>query len=221
LVQWAEDVAEVLDYLGIQQFRVTGVSGGGPYVLATAWRWPNRVLAASVCGGSGPLELPLALRGAAPVRQVGYLIARHLPRLFRFIIRRNTNPRQNAEKFVRRYTAHNPPADQALIADPEFRAMYLANFAEAYRQGPAAFADEVILCSRSWGFDLADIRVPTHFWHGELDNSTPLGMSQGMAKRIPGSKLTIVAEQGHLFIYGQLWRKILAELLGLENAAPR
>jgi pimeloyl-ACP methyl ester carboxylesterase len=38
LVGWAEDVAEVLDRLGIHEFSATGVSGGGPYVLATAWR---------------------------------------------------------------------------------------------------------------------------------------------------------------------------------------
>ena len=218
LVNWAEDVAEVLDHLGIHEFRVTGVSGGGPYVLVTAWRWPIRVLSASVCGGSGPLELPGALRGAAPVRKAGYLLARYLPRLFRLIIRRNTDPRRDAEKFVKSYTAHNPPADQAIITDPTFRAMYIANFAEAYRQGPEAFADEVILCCKYWGFDLAEIRVPTHFWHGELDNSTPLGMSRGMAERIPGSKLTILPGQGHMFVYGELWREILGDLLSISRS---
>jgi pimeloyl-ACP methyl ester carboxylesterase len=220
LVHWAEDVTEVLDHLGIHEFRATGVSGGGPYVLATAWRWPNRVLSASVCGGSGPLELPGALRGAAPVRKAGYLLARNLPWLFRLIIRCNTDPRRDAEKFVRSYTAHNPPADQAIIMDPTFWSMYLANFTEAYRQGPEAFADEVILGSRYWGFDLAEIRVPIHFWHGELDNSTPLGMSRGMAERIPRSRLTILPGQGHMFVYGRMWREVLGDLVGLEATAP-
>jgi len=213
LVGWAEDVAQVVDHLGIQEFRVAGVSGGGPYVLATAWRWPSRVLSASVCGGSGPLELPGALRGAAPVRQAGYFLARHLPGLFRLVVRRYTDPRRDAEAFVKRYTAHNPPADQAIIADPEFRARYLANFREAYRQGSKAFADEVILCSGPWGFDLTEISVPVHFWHGALDNSTPLGMSRGMAERVPRSELTTLPGQGHMFVYGPLWRDILTDLL--------
>ena len=219
LVGWAEDVVEVLDHLGIDEFRATGVSGGGPYVLATTWRWPKRVLSASVCGGSGPLELPGALSGAAPVRHAGYLLARHLPGLFRWIIRRNFDPRHNAERFVRHYTAHNPPADQAIIMDPAFRAMYVANFVEAYRQGPEAFADEVILCSKNWGFELSEIRVPIHFWHGELDNSTPLGMSRGMAERVADGKLTILSGQGHMFVYGYLWREILGDLLASKRSA--
>jgi hypothetical protein len=87
-----------------------------------------------VCGGSGPLEFPGALNGAAPVRHAGYLLARHLPGLFRWIIGHNFDPRRNAEQVVRHYTAHNPPSDQAIIMDSTFRAMYLANFVEAYRQ---------------------------------------------------------------------------------------
>jgi pimeloyl-ACP methyl ester carboxylesterase len=221
LVQWAENVAEVLDHLDICRFRVAGVSAGGPYALATAWRWPDRVAAASVCGGSGPLELPGALRGMALPRRIGYWLARHAPRALRFIVHRHTDPRRNAEKFVERYTAHNPEADQAIAADPEFRSRYCANFREAYRPGPDPFADEVILCSNPWGFALSEIRVPVHFWHGSLDNSTPLNMSRGMSGQIESSRLTILEGQGHLFVYGQHWRDILSDLLHRDSTASR
>jgi len=36
LVGWAEDVAEVFDHFGIDEFRATRVTGDGPYVLAAA-----------------------------------------------------------------------------------------------------------------------------------------------------------------------------------------
>ena len=213
LVSWADDVCAVLDDLGIGTFRVVGVSGGGPYALATAWRRPDRVIAASVCGGSGPLELPGALRGAAPVRHAGYLLARHAPALFRWIIRRKAGAAVDPETFVRDYIAHNPPADQAIFREPTFRATFIANNREARRQGPDAFADEVILGARPWGFDLRDITVPVHFWQGDLDNSTPPGMARGMAAAVPGSRLTMLPGQGHVFIYGGLWRTILVDLL--------
>ena len=213
LLDWPRDVAALLDHLGIGNFAVTGVSGGGPYVLATAYCLPERVRGVSVCGGSGPLELPQALRGAAPARRAGYLLARHAPWLFRWFLRHTTNPGKEPEKFSRRYTRHNPPADQAIIAAPAFHEMYLANFAEAARQGLDAFADEVILGSKAWGFDLRDINVPVHIWHGEVDNSTPLAMAKGMAERLPTASLTILPGQGHMFIYGPLWRTVLSELL--------
>ncbi len=211
LLSWAEDVAHVMDHLQLAKFRVAGVSGGAPYALATAWRWPDRVAAACVCGGSGPLDLPGALRGAAVSRQAGYWVARRWPWLLRRAIRRQTQ--QSIEEFARRYTAHNPAADQALIAQPDFRAMYLANLKEGLRQGWRAFADEVMLVARPWGFDLAEIRVPVHLWHGDRDTSTPLAMSEGMAARIPRSALTILAGHGHLFAFGPLWRPILTDLM--------
>jgi pimeloyl-ACP methyl ester carboxylesterase len=217
LRDWPSDVAAVLAHLGIGEFVTTGVSGGGPYVLATACCLPDRVRAASICGGSGPLELPGALRGAAPARHLGYLLARHAPGLFRWVVRHTTDPRKDPAKFVRRYTSHNPPADQNIIADPVFREMYLANFAEALCQGFDAFAEEVILASRPWGFSLGDIAVPVRIWQGELDNGTPLGMAKGMAERIPSSTLTVLPGQGHMFIYGPLWRSILGDLLAARS----
>lgn len=65
LIAWADDVVEILEHFGVERFRVAGVPGGCPYALATAWRWPDRVLASSVCGGSGPVDMPDALSGAA------------------------------------------------------------------------------------------------------------------------------------------------------------
>ncbi len=218
LLDWTRDVPAVLDHLGIGRFLTVGVSGGGPYALAIARTWPDRVRAAGICGGSGPLELPGALRGAAPARRAGYLLARHLPGLFRQVVRRVPDPRRSASGFTRWYTRHNPAADQEIIANPDFYRMYLENFTEAWRQGPRAFADEVILAARPWGFRLEDIAVPVRFWHGELDNSTPLGMARGMTARIPGASLTILPGQGHLFVYGPLWRTILADLLRVIEA---
>jgi pimeloyl-ACP methyl ester carboxylesterase len=211
---WPNDVAALLDHLGINDFVTTGVSGGGPYVLACAYYLGNRVRAASVCGSSGPLDAPGALKGAAPMRRIGYLLARFFPGMFRWTLRRTTDPRKDAEKFVRRFTSHNPPADQAIIAQQEFHEMYLANFVEAFRQGFDAFADEVILASRpSWGFRLEDIDVPVRIWHGDLDNSTPLAMARAIVERIPSSTLTVLPGQGHMFTYGPLWRLILNDLL--------
>jgi pimeloyl-ACP methyl ester carboxylesterase len=213
LLGWVDDLVAVLDHLRISRFHILGISGGCPFTLAAAYALADRVRAAGVCGGSGPLELPGALQGAAPVRRAGYLLARQWPALFRWILRHPMRPSPDAREFAKSYTRHNPPADQAILADPAFHDMFVANFAEALRQGPDAFAEEVILGSRPWGFDLREISVPVCFWHGDADNSTPLGMARGMAERIPKARLSVLPGQGHLFVYSPLCRPILRELL--------
>ena len=51
---FADDIAVVADELGVDRFGVIGLSGGGPYVLACAEAFPDRVVGAVVLGGVAP-----------------------------------------------------------------------------------------------------------------------------------------------------------------------
>ena len=59
LLDWPDDVAKVADRLGIERFAVVGVSGGGPYVAACAYRIPQRLTAAAMVGSVAPLDGPV------------------------------------------------------------------------------------------------------------------------------------------------------------------
>ena len=50
----ADDIAVLLDALGIDQAALVGLSGGGPYVLACAHRLGRRVVAAALLCGVAP-----------------------------------------------------------------------------------------------------------------------------------------------------------------------
>ncbi|MBN9634298.1 MAG: alpha/beta fold hydrolase, partial [Actinobacteria bacterium] len=52
---FTDDLRTVADTLGINRFAVIGLSGGGPYTLATAAAMPDRVVLAAVLGGVAPL----------------------------------------------------------------------------------------------------------------------------------------------------------------------
>lgn len=221
LVGWADDVAEFSAGLGIQRFALAGASGGGPFVAACAWKLPERVTRAAILGGSGPVDAPGAMEGIAWERRAGYWLARHAPWLFKLAVQRRGDPRKDPEVFFAQYTRHNPPADQELLAQPAVRKMFLASYQEATRQGLDAFAWEVQLVSRSWGFALPEISVPLTLWHGDLDNSTPLGMSRALAQQIPGSQLRVISGAGHLLFLSH-WAEILDDLLAPSpGAAPR
>jgi len=212
LLDWADDVRGLADQLGIDEFAVVGPSGGGPFVAACAFRLSARIRRAAIVGGAGPLDEPRALAGAAFDRRVGFWLARHAPILFRAAIRWRGNPQQDTEKFFASYTRHNPPSDQVLLQNPETKAMFIATYREATRQGLAAFAHEIELMAKPWGFSLRDISVPMTIWHGTADNSTPIGMGEALARAIPNATLRVIPNEGHL-IFLSHWQAIAEDLI--------
>jgi pimeloyl-ACP methyl ester carboxylesterase len=57
LLNFANDIARIADMLYINRFSVLGLSGGGPYALATAFKFPNRVKSVALIGSTGPATL--------------------------------------------------------------------------------------------------------------------------------------------------------------------
>lgn len=63
LLDWAADVSQLADHLGIDEFAVTGWSAGGPHALACAHALPAHVKAVAVLSGTGPRDYRGAFRG--------------------------------------------------------------------------------------------------------------------------------------------------------------
>src|SRR6478736_2806202 len=55
-VEHSDDVAAILDSLGIDSLPVYGASGAAPHILDLAFRHPDRVTAATIAVGAAPLE---------------------------------------------------------------------------------------------------------------------------------------------------------------------
>jgi pimeloyl-ACP methyl ester carboxylesterase len=51
----ADDLAAILDHLGIDRLPIIAGSGGAPHILAFAARHPDRVTAATIIVGAAPL----------------------------------------------------------------------------------------------------------------------------------------------------------------------
>jgi pimeloyl-ACP methyl ester carboxylesterase len=212
LKDFPNDLAELADALGIERFAIVGISGGGPYTAATAYALPNRVTIAALVSAGGPADAPHAMDGIAPMRRIGYYIARYAPALLVPLLWLTNNPQRNPQKFFDQYTAHNPPDDQTLFAQPEFRAMMIANYTESTRRGLRGFARELWIVARPWDFRLEDIRVPVCVWHGDADNSTPISMASYVASKIPNCRTIYLPNEGHLFLFKR-WREILSALV--------
>ena len=57
LQDWPPVLERLVDHLGLTDFRMLGISGGGPYTFAGAWAMPSRVIAAAVVSSAPPIAV--------------------------------------------------------------------------------------------------------------------------------------------------------------------
>ena len=85
LVDWPVDVAQLADHLGIEQFSVMGISGGGPHAAVCAALLAERVQRAAIVSGVGPLSDPRAAEGMMTSNQVIARLARRRSKILALV----------------------------------------------------------------------------------------------------------------------------------------
>jgi pimeloyl-ACP methyl ester carboxylesterase len=65
------------------------------------------------------------------------------------------------------------------------------------REGTAGWIDDDLAFVSPWGFDPAEVRVPTFVWHGDADLAVPFAHGRWLAERIPGAVARLIAGEGH------------------------
>jgi pimeloyl-ACP methyl ester carboxylesterase len=210
LLDWPLDVAQLADQLGIERFSVIGWSGGGPYAAACSYRLPTRVKAVALVSAPAPLAGAPAADYLRRFDRNAVRAAGRAPWMVRLALWHWGRPqRRDPVRFFEESVADMIEADQAVLTQPELRGRMIANSAELYRHGGRGIYDEALVLARRWGFNLADIKVPVHIWHGELDPTVPAGMARYLARVIPGARATFYAGEGHQLLY-RYWPEILA-----------
>ena len=200
LIDFAADVEQLCDGLGISRFGVAGLSGGGPYALACAHELPARVVAVAVLGGVAPAIGPDAAEGGASrlIRTFGPVMRRMREPLGGFLrgLVRVLEP--FADQAVDLFARQMPAGDQLLFEDAAVRRMFQEDLILGSRRQMQAIFIDVVMFARHWGFTLGDIDVPVHLWYGDSDIIVPVRHGQHLAKRIPRAELRIRPGEGHL-----------------------
>ncbi len=199
LVDWPRDVAAIADHLGIQNFSVIGLSGGGPHALVTAWALPDRVDRLVVVA-SAPLPA-LEMEGkdvALPFRMISGL-TRYAPWAMRFVLKdqmkmASTSP----SKLLKRTQGGVEAPDASWLSEDRGGALFAASMRLAYRNGVEGSLAEHRLYRTDWGFSLSEIRTPASFFIGNQDALASRIVNEKMAALVPKASLVIVADEGHL-----------------------
>lgn len=213
LLDFPDDLAQLADALEIDQFYVAGVSAGGPYTLATAYKLPERVLAAAVVSGAAPFDRPNPYEGINEAYQAAYKMAKWPGLLLRLLIGRQTKKDvADPEAALQRSYGYLSEADKTLLDQPQFREQVKGYRAEATRNGVRGVVREVKILVSPWGFRLEDVQPMVHLWYWEDDTLVPPQMGRYLEQHLPNTVGHFLPGGGHFSIFTH-WRAIIQELL--------
>jgi pimeloyl-ACP methyl ester carboxylesterase len=64
-----------------------------------------------------------------------------------------------------------------------------------------------------WGFDLGEVAVPTTIWQGGQDNVIPVAHAEWLAEHVPGARLELRPEDGHVSLLSRHFGAMLDDLI--------
>ncbi len=221
IAEFGTDVEVLVDDLGLERFGVVGLSGGGPYVLATALRMPSRVVVASLLGGLGPTRGPdavwsytRALRAVAPTLE-----------LLRTPVGSILGPMVGAAEVVGSqaldvFSRLIGGGDREVLSDPDFAAMFLSDLTSAGEL--RSVAHDMALFARHWGFLLEEVTPPVVVWQGLADRIVPPSHGHHQASRLPNAQLRVRPGEGHFAGFSDVVAVLesLREVWALESIVP-
>lgn len=212
LLDWADDVAAFVDGLGIEKFVVMGISSGGPYTLACAYRMPERITHLSLVSALAPLQEGELFDLIDPKMKRLFKFARGMPELMKGVL--NIGFLFLKNKFDLAFetlVADLPESDKNLLRQPAIAAMFKKDVGQAFRQGSKGVVSDMKILYEPWGFELNQIQLPVHIWHGTADAIVPLQLAKFNLENLPNAQAHFIEGAGH-FMALQYTREIFNEL---------
>lgn len=214
MAAWSVDVVELTQHLGWERFAVLGYSGGGPYALAIATRYPERVTALTTVSGSGRFDVPGTTSGIDPASLAFLSIARSRPWLADAASwMMGAAARLRPQQFLAQVRLSVPAADAMVLDDRSITRAFRRAVYEASFGSPHGARTEIALMTGAWGFDPADVRTHVRMWHGTADRNVPPAMARELAQRLQSRQLKWLEGEGHLSAAAVHARRILADLV--------
>lgn len=194
LLDYPDDLVELADRLNLNKVTVMGISGGAPYAVAFAYKYPERTKKLALIVGLAPTYLKGHLKGMkkkykllwGPQHYIS--LGGNLTSFTNSMVTKHLSP----ERYVYFATAKSERATAE-----KYKQISIDTRQQAYLQGHKGPAHELNLYTRDWGFDIGKINTPTFLFYGELDKVVPIVMGEYYHNQIKNSKLKIYKGESH------------------------
>lgn len=215
---WALDIKELANKLGIQKFHIAGASGGGAYALACAIELPEYVMSTTLISAAPPPEMSEFSRGMSFGNKISFFFARHLPFVLKFLQSQTASfIEKYPDKFFEKMYPQLCEWDKRVLDSysTKDREIFIKSIQEAYRQGVGGAYQDMVLISRPWKLNINQIKSPIYLWHGEADTLVPVSPAREFALQLKNCQSEILADAGHMLmdddeIAGRIIEKMLS-----------
>lgn len=198
LLDWPDCVERVADFLKLEKFSVLGVSGGGPYALACAVKIPNRLHSTVVVSGLGPLNKKEIYNSLNRGDRFLFDLSKASRFLARIILKIGFI---NPEKALKKALKSLPEPDKEVLKDDSIREIVIESMRESIRNGARGLAHEAFIYAMPWGFDLEDLNIPVHIFHGALDTNVRIESGIIQEELIPHAIEHFYQGEGHFSLF--------------------
>jgi pimeloyl-ACP methyl ester carboxylesterase len=214
LLDWPPLLRELTAKLGIEKFRILGISGGAPYAFAAAWAMPDQVEAIAVVSGVPPIDDLIDQSGLLTLYRWMLALHRTRPALLRKLF-------HAARPFasVRIPLRLRPmllkifqPCDAAVLRDVQAFEACFESQRQAWRISAEGVMTDAEIYARPWGFPLENVRVPVRLWHGKSDRTFAFRLAETVAARLPNCEARFFEGAGHYSLPIRQIHEILADL---------
>ncbi len=215
LLDYPDDLRQLLDHLRLPRFTHIGWSSGGSRTLACGYALADRMdLGVCLSGYTHFSEFPGRQHLIEGTRWPGPRLARLSPTLLRLVVR-----------LVVRLFRHHPglymrEAEQ-LVSDQDRQLLRFYLKGETFRRdqlvclnsGGQAIATDLLTELRHWGFELHQVRSPIWLYQGEQDPFVSMDYARHLADNLANAELTRMPEAGHLYPLSEAFQDHLFQRL--------
>ena len=212
IASYPDILIQFADQLGLERFPLMGVSSGGKFVAACAWKIPQRLTTATIVSGTAPFDLPGVKETLSKQDRLLYGTADKVPWLFHLELWKIARDVKKNPASILSLFADLCESDKVVLAQPNVNRMMEQTVPEAFRQGTQGADHDLTIEARPWGFSLQDIKLRVNVWHGE-DDIVPVKQARILAEAIPNARSKYFPNEGHLMIISH-FEEVLNAVVG-------
>lgn len=202
VLEFAQDVADLADCLGLERFGIIGISGAGPSLMAAALSLPERLCCVVDLACAMPVYAdPEMAAHLGTMDRVYAMLGCRLPlALFRvpfWVLGFMQKAMKSPKSFARMFDSSLCAADKELFRLPDMQYLFMRDMQELFRSGATGPAYDAQTVYLDWGFHLADITAHIEVFQGTDDIFIPPQFSEYLCRKARDAHLDPIPGQGH------------------------